>query len=66
MYFKGQMHPSSNVVQKKFPEKYDGFETWHVYGRDTPRDLVGKPDRKKPLGSPGIDRRIILKQIFKK
>jgi len=28
--------------------------------------LVGKPERKNHLGDPGIDRRIILRWIFRK
>jgi len=27
---------------------------------------VGKPEEKRPLGIPGVDRRIILRCIFKK
>ena len=30
------------------------------------RVLVGKPEGRRPIGNPGIDRRIILKLIFKK
>jgi len=28
--------------------------------------LVGKPEGKRPLGRPGLDRRIILRWIFRK
>jgi hypothetical protein len=28
------------------------------------RVLVGKPERRRPLGDPGIDGRIILKWVF--
>jgi hypothetical protein len=34
--------------------------------RDAYRILVEKPDRKKPLGRPGVNGSIILKRIFKK
>jgi hypothetical protein len=34
--------------------------------RDTYRVLVGKPEGKRPLGSPGVDERIILRWIFRK
>jgi hypothetical protein len=30
------------------------------------RVLVGKPERKRPLGRPGVDGRIILRSIFRK
>jgi hypothetical protein len=37
----------------------------HV-GRVVYRVLVGKPEGKRPMGSPGIDGRIILRWIFRK
>jgi len=30
------------------------------------RDLVGKPEKKRPLGDPGVDGRIILRWIIRK
>jgi hypothetical protein len=30
------------------------------------RILVGRPEGRRPLGDPGVDGRLILKQIFKK
>jgi hypothetical protein len=47
------MHPSSHVIPEKISIKCDGLETLHICGRGTPRHLVGKPERKRPLGSPG-------------
>jgi hypothetical protein len=29
------------------------------------RDLVGKPEEKRPMGNPGVDGRIILRLIFR-
>jgi hypothetical protein len=43
---------------------------WHVARiakrKDAYRFSVGKPEERRPLGRPGIDGRIILKQTFKK
>jgi len=45
-------------------------KTGHVtrmgYRRGVYRVLVGKPDRKNHFEDPGIDKRIILRWIFKK
>jgi hypothetical protein len=35
-------------------------------GRGVYRILVGKPERKRPLGDPGLDGRITLECIFRK
>jgi len=35
-------------------------------GKGVYRVLVGKPERKTPLGKPGVDGRIILRWIFRK
>ena len=35
-------------------------------GRGAYRVLVGKPEGKKPMEEPGVNRRIILKWIFRK
>jgi len=34
--------------------------------RDVYSVLVGKPERKRPLGRPGADGRIILGRVFRK
>jgi hypothetical protein len=34
--------------------------------RGSYRALVGKPEGRKPHGSPGVDRKIILKWIFER
>jgi hypothetical protein len=35
-------------------------------GRSAHRVLVGKPEGRRPLGNPGVDRKIILKLIVKR
>jgi hypothetical protein len=42
--------------------------TCGTYGerRGAYRALVGKPEGRRPLGSPGVDGRIILKWIFER
>jgi hypothetical protein len=42
-----------------------GACSWDV-GGGVYRVLVGKPERKRPLGDPRVDGRIILRWIFKK
>jgi hypothetical protein len=37
-----------------------------IYKRGAYRISVGRPEGRRPLGSPGVDGRIILKRIFKK
>jgi hypothetical protein len=37
-----------------------------VEGRGVYKILVGKLERKRPLGDPGVDRRIIFRWIFRK
>jgi hypothetical protein len=57
-----------NIVQvvKSRRMRWAGHVVSMVEGRGVRRVLVGKPERKRPLGRPDIDGRVILRWIFRK